>query len=101
MMYSYNPDTDGWNQGVDLVNTAFASNAELNFAEIQIPLTSIELENGGNLGLMIFSTEEGKPGAADSIPDDTYTDGVGDADSWAENARAQYETQIMSIPTIK
>jgi alpha-amylase len=81
-MYSYDPETARWNQGTDVDNSAFASNGELNFAEIQIPLTSIELENGGNLSLMIFSTEDGKPGAADSIPNDRYTDGVGDADSW-------------------
>ncbi|GAH16912.1 unnamed protein product, partial [marine sediment metagenome] len=79
---TYNSSIDDWNSGVTITENNFAVSSELNFAELILPLSSIDLSSGGNFSIMIFSTEKGKPAAADSIPDDQYTDGSGNEDSW-------------------
>ncbi|MFX1534611.1 MAG: alpha-amylase domain-containing protein [Promethearchaeota archaeon] len=80
--FSYNPELEEWDNGTSLPSDNYASNNILGFTEIKIPLEDIDLENGGNLSIMVFSTVEGKPAAVDSIPHDRFTDGFGDEDSW-------------------
>ncbi len=63
-------------------NVDFASNIAYNFAELKIPLSDIALEAGGNFSIKVFTSEEGKIGAADSVPSDAQVDGFGDSVSW-------------------
>ncbi len=79
MRYEYNDDT--WDDGdqIDLSNVA--SDEMLGFIEMKIPLGELELENGGNIGVKIFSALTGSEGGRDSAPqDDTIS--LDDSDSW-------------------
>ena len=54
----------------------------IKLVEIKIPLAELELDQGGEFGLKIFSTEAGRIGAADTLPFDEEVDAVGDSQSW-------------------
>jgi alpha-amylase len=74
---------EGWDLNKTYVkNVDFASNIAYNFAELKIPLKDIALETGGNFSVKVFTSEEGKIGAADSVPSDAQVDGFGDSVSW-------------------
>jgi alpha-amylase len=74
--------SDEWEAGETVNTSAVQFNPILGFIEMKIPLEEINLETGGNVSLMVFSTVADKLGAVDSIPNDRYTDGFGDIDSW-------------------
>jgi alpha-amylase len=80
--FSYDSVSDKWDSGTNLINTDYFSNNILGFLELKIPLDDIDLSQGGNLSIMVFSTIESKLGAVDSIPNDRFTDAIGDIVSW-------------------
>ncbi len=87
MQYILNEDDDEegeeWQTNRTLsAGVDFASNLAMKFVEIKIPLAELELEQGGEFGLKIFSTEAGRIGAADTLPFDEEVDAVGDSQSW-------------------
>ncbi|UCE15061.1 MAG: DUF1939 domain-containing protein [Candidatus Heimdallarchaeota archaeon] len=79
--YSYDP-SGGWDSGSSLNPSEFDSNSILGFTEMKIPLSEIDLSEGGELSVMVFSTVNGKLGAADYVPNDPTTDGSGESESW-------------------
>ena len=60
----------------------YTSDSLFRFFEMKIPLSELELQTGGNISVKLFSSQIGKPGAADSIPSDEYTSDYGDEESW-------------------
>ena len=79
--YSYIDEK--WDTGVNLEkDTEFTSSSSLKFAELKIPLEEIEFSSGGNISVKLFSSQEGKPGAADSVPQDNFTSDYGEDASW-------------------
>ncbi|UCE14594.1 MAG: DUF1939 domain-containing protein, partial [Candidatus Heimdallarchaeota archaeon] len=77
-------NTENWNDGIDVTNSSsqFVSGELLGFIEVKIPLSEIDMENGGLLGIKVFSTIEGFEGAFDSVPQDDNIDLTGETDSW-------------------
>jgi len=80
--FAFDSTNEVWSTGALIDSMDFTSNNVLGFTEIKIPLSDIELSQGGNISLMVFSTAANKLGAVDSIPHDAYTDGFGNIDSW-------------------
>jgi hypothetical protein len=71
-----------WDSGVAIDNDFYSSNETFKFAELKIPLSDVDLNGGGNISIVVFSTQVGKPGAADSIPSNDRTFDYGEGETW-------------------
>lgn len=82
-LYSYNLESKSWSSTWDLTSEVdFKSSATYRFATFRIPYEKLYIDQNTQLSVMIFSTQEGKPGAADSVPSDTTTADYGDGETW-------------------
>ncbi|MHA1889272.1 MAG: alpha-amylase family glycosyl hydrolase [Promethearchaeota archaeon] len=82
-LYSYSDESETWSTTWELTpEVDFKSSSTYKFATFRIPYEELALDQNNQLSVMIFSTQVGKPGAADSVPSDTTTDDYGDAETW-------------------
>ncbi|MHA1611510.1 MAG: hypothetical protein ACTSYU_05595, partial [Promethearchaeota archaeon] len=82
-LYRYDDNDENWSISWELSpEIDFKSDSMYRFAMIRIPFSAIQVEDGDDVSVMLFSTQEGKTGAADSVPHDTTTDAYGDAETW-------------------
>lgn len=77
--YTYNDNL--WDEGAQTEIANVASSPMLGFIETKIPLQELDLGEGGNIGVKIFSSLTGSEGVRDSVPqDDTIS--FDNSDSW-------------------
>ncbi len=96
-LYMYDNELENWKNIWNLTPIEdFRSSSIYRFATFKIPYEMLDLSEGDELSIMLFSTQEGKSGAADSVPNDMTTDDYGDAETWLSLP----EPIILSIPEI-
>lgn len=77
--YNFNEDSGEW----ELISTenAYSSDSVFGFAELKISLNDLDLQNGGNIAVKVFSVSDEHGFAYDSLPHDDSLE-ASDGNSW-------------------
>ncbi|MHA1583818.1 MAG: alpha-amylase domain-containing protein [Promethearchaeota archaeon] len=97
-LYSYNGA--GWGSNGNFTKNMDFSSSPLGFAEFRLPLSALNLQDGSlaDLSAMLFSTQEGKLCAADSVPDSDYTFSYGNFEKLRSSWLAMPDSISIEIP---
>jgi alpha-amylase len=79
--YTFNEEISEWKKFNS--NIEYKSDAVFGFTEVKIPLNSLDLKNGGEIGVKVFSVTNENEYAYDSIPHDTSLRSS-DQNSWMQ-----------------